>query len=279
VTAAVDAGAEFHHHLSVADLIRRDDRVVGVRAITTDRPAVDLGAPLVIGADGTHSTIARCVGAAFSRVGQHASATAGAYWSGLVADGYEWIFGPHARSGIIPTNDGDAYVFASASPSYLGRGGAALIHDVIVAGAPELAPRLREMPRRPPAPTPKGRRGFIRRSHGPGWALVGDAGYFKDPLSPHGFTDALRDAELLARAVLAGLDDPSSLDDAIEHYQDIRDRLGIPVFDVVDRIASHQWDHAELCDLLLQLGSAMTEEVETLAAPEAEQASGHRPVK
>jgi flavin-dependent dehydrogenase len=45
--------------------------------------------------------------------------------------------------------------------------------------------------------------GFMRRPFGPGWALVGDAGYFKDPLTAHGITDALRDAELLARAVLA----------------------------------------------------------------------------
>ena len=45
-----------------------------------------------------------------------------------------------------------------------------------------------------------GLRGYVRRSWGPGWALVGDAGYYKDPLSAHGLTDALRDAELLARA-------------------------------------------------------------------------------
>ena len=37
-------------------------------------------------------------------------------------------------------------------------------------------------------------------ARGPGWALVGDAGSFKDPLTAHGITDALRDAELLARA-------------------------------------------------------------------------------
>ena len=44
--------------------------------------------------------------------------------------------------------------------------------------------------------------GYVRRSSGPGWALVGDAGYFKDPITTHGITDALRDAELLADAVL-----------------------------------------------------------------------------
>lgn len=49
-----------------------------------------------------------------------------------------------------------------------------------------------------------GRRGFLRRPHGPGWALVGDAAYFKDPLTAHGITDAFRDAELLAAAAAEG---------------------------------------------------------------------------
>ena len=47
-------------------------------------------------------------------------------------------------------------------------------------------------------------KGFLRQAYGPGWALVGDAGYFKDPLTAHGITDALRDAELLANAAAAG---------------------------------------------------------------------------
>ena len=49
-----------------------------------------------------------------------------------------------------------------------------------------------------------GRKGFLRQAFGPGWALVGDAGYFKDPLTAHGITDALRDAELLANAAAGG---------------------------------------------------------------------------
>jgi flavin-dependent dehydrogenase len=40
----------------------------------------------------------------------------------------------------------------------------------------------------------------VRQAAGPGWALVGDAGYHRDPISGHGLTDAFRDAELLAEA-------------------------------------------------------------------------------
>ncbi|MCU1361755.1 MAG: NAD(P)/FAD-dependent oxidoreductase, partial [Ilumatobacteraceae bacterium] len=97
-------------------------------------------------------------------------------------------------------------------------------------------------------------------------ALVGDAGYFKDPISAHGLTDAMRDAELLARAVIDGHGNSSTLDAALGEYEATRDRLSIPLFDVVDRIASQQWDHAEIAALLLQLSSSMTDEIETLSA-------------
>ena len=65
--------------------------------------------------------------------------------------------------------------------------------------SPELADRLAAAEAPPALRTFRGQPGYIRRSWGPGWALVGDAGYCKDPLSAHGLTDALRDAELLAR--------------------------------------------------------------------------------
>ena len=270
VHAAVDAGVDVYHSTSVTDLITA---TAGWSVCTPppDGRSVELGAPLVIGADGIRSTVAKRVGAAFCRVGQHACATTYGYWNDLATDGYEWNFRPNACSGVIPTNDGQACVFASASPKRIGRGGVALLSDVIAEGTPQLAERLRRASPPQGTRTWPGQPGYIRRSHGPGWALVGDAGYFKDPLSAHGLTDALRDAELLARAVSDGLGDDGSLDDALENYQTTRDRLSIPLFDVVDRIASQQWDDTEIGHLLLQLSSVMTDEIEAIAAltPEA----------
>jgi flavin-dependent dehydrogenase len=88
--------------------------------------------------------------------------------------------------------------------------------DIVAESAPDLAERLRTAQSSRGTRTWTGRCGYIRQSYGPGWALVGDAGYFKDPISAHGLTDGLRDAELLARAVIAGLGDDLSLDDALE---------------------------------------------------------------
>ena len=88
--------------------------------------------------------------------------------------------------------------------------------------------------------------GYIRSCGGPGWALVGDAAYYKDPITAHGITDALRDAELLARAVLEAPHGGRAQLDALRDYQHTRDRLSEPLFDITERIASYQWDLAEL---------------------------------
>jgi flavin-dependent dehydrogenase len=94
--------------------------------------------------------------------------------------------------------------------------------------------------------------------------LVGDAAYYKDPITAHGITDALRDAELLARAVLDAPNGGRAQLDAILDYQRTRDRLSVPLFDITERIASYQWDLAELRDLLKALSQAMRPEVATL---------------
>jgi flavin-dependent dehydrogenase len=96
-----------------------------------------------------------------------------------------------------------------------------------------------------------GETGFFRQSFGPGWALVGDAGYFKDPLTAHGITDALIDAELLAQAAAAGTDA------AFAGYQSARDRLAIGHFEVTDAVASFEWD----LPMVQQLHRALSDEM------------------
>ena len=112
-----------------------------------------------------------------------------------------------------------------------------------------------------------GAAGYVRRASGPGWALVGDAGYYKDPLSAHGITDALRDAELLARAVVDG---------GVTDYQHERDRLSHHLFGVVDELAAFDWDAEQVRNLLLSLSASMIDEIETLGALDREPLRGQR---
>lgn len=292
VSAARAAGAEVVDRMRVTDLLRAGQagqagedggRVTGVRAVPAPAggaadaggPPIDITARLVVGADGIASTVARLAGAAVTRQGANASAFTYGYWDGVEVDGYHWVFRPDGCAGLIPTNGGRTVVFAGGTPARVGRGGTRLITDVVAAGAADLAGLLDQG--RAPATTRTwaGHPGFMRRAHGPGWALVGDAGYYKDPISAHGLTDALRDAELLARAVIGGwiggwapARPTTSLDEALAGYGAERDRLSLPLFDVVDRIAGHRWDDREIADLLLRLSSAMADEVETLAGLE-----------
>jgi len=103
-----------------------------------------------------------------------------------------------------------------------------------------------------------GQHGYIRQGSGPGWALVGDAGYFKDPLTAHGITDALRDAELLARAAIRGTTD------AFAEHEIVRLDLSSRLFDITDEIASFAWTDAEVQTLHRALSAEMTREVRTL---------------
>ena len=273
VQAAVDSAVDLRR-APVVDVMAQSGRVVGVRAATADAGLVELGAALVIGADGIDSTIARRVGAKFSRVGRHGSAIAYAYWTDLETDGYEWTFHPTASSAVIPTNHGQAFVFVGASPDRIGEGGTTVIRKVIAEAAPKLAARLdKASPASDEALAWSGHPSYIRQSHGPGWALVGAAGYFADPISAHGLTDALRDAELLARAVVDGLGSESTLDAALGNYQITRDRLGIPLFDAVDQIAGQRWGDTEIAQLVVQMNAAMADEAEALVALGSDSAS------
>ena len=114
----------------------------------------------------------------------------------------------------------------------------------------------------------RGMPGRLRRPYGPGWALVGDSGWWKDPLSTHGITAALHDAELLAAAVVAGAESEPAAELALACYQERRDQLALPMHPLVDRLASHEWDLVEARRLLRGLSALMATEVEAILGPD-----------
>jgi 2-polyprenyl-6-methoxyphenol hydroxylase-like FAD-dependent oxidoreductase len=270
VDAAATAGAEFRYGITVTDVSRDDrGRVDGIVGRDEQGRALAFAGAIVVGADGVRSTIAARVAAGIERAGSGATAVSYGYWSDLDTDGYEWIFTPNNVAGIIPTNDGQACVFAGGTPSRVGTGGIGVLRQILAAADPEVAARVEAAIAPIGVRTFRGRPGLIRRAWGPGWALVGDAGYWKDPISVHGLTDAFRDAELLARAISTS--EPRGPDrmEALAEYQETRDRLSAQLFDVADTIAAHRWTAGEIPGLLVQLSSAMADEVEALAALDA----------
>ena len=79
---------------------------------------------------------------------------------------------------------------------------------------------------------------FFRKPFGPGWALVGDAGYLKDPITAQGILDAFRDAERCASAVDEALSHRRPFDAAMSDYQRDRDAAGHPMYDFTYMLAA-----------------------------------------
>jgi 2-polyprenyl-6-methoxyphenol hydroxylase-like FAD-dependent oxidoreductase len=259
LSAARAAGAAVRHGVRVDGLLRSGARVTGITGRAGRRP-VRATADLVVGADGIRSAVAAAVRAPVHHAGTSAGALVYAHVTGLTGptDRYRWYYRPHAAAGAIPTNAGRSCVWVSVPGQRFGPVRGALdagFRTLLAEAAPDLAAEVAAGTLDGPVRGFPGLPSYLRAATGPGWALVGDAGWFKDPITTHGITDALRDAELLARAVLDG--DPPA-------YEHRRDELSLPLLSVTDHIASYRWDLAELRELLVELSRAMRPEVEAL---------------
>jgi flavin-dependent dehydrogenase len=263
VDAARKAGAEVRHGVLLSGLLfARDGRVIGVSLKDAGESSVTVRADLVIGADGRQSTVAQLVKARAYVEGSHASGVVFGYFENLPQDGFHWHFARDAAAGVIPTNAGhcvfaavEAQQFSATFRGDVRRG----FLQVLEASSPELRAcaeggtltgRLRGFGGAP---------GYLRQCHGGGWALAGDAGYFKDPLTAHGITDALRDAELLSRAIVTGGTR------ALAAYQRERDALSLPFLRITDAIASFSWDLDAVKQLHADLSAAMKAETNHVA--------------
>ena len=264
VDAAANSGADVRHGVRIDDVIVDErGRVHGVTAIA-DGTRLRIDADIVIGADGLRSTIAKRVGAARVVEGRHSTGVLYTYWEDCPVDGYYWRFQTGASIGAVPTNGGATCVFVSVPAARLRseiRGDASSAYRRLVREvSTEFDARLHAARQTEPVRGFGGHVGFIRRGSGDGWALVGDAGYFKDPLTAHGITDAFRDAELLARAILKGTTA------AFTDYETTRLDLSRRLFEITDEIASFAWSDAELQSLHRAFSSEMSREVRALAA-------------
>lgn len=260
VDAARRSGAEVVHNVAVRNLLRdRPGRVNGVRLRLPDGSACDVHSDIIVGADGIASTVARLVAARVQRRGVAAASNLYGYVRNVKVEGYHWHYRPHIAAGVIPTNDGLTCVFVSVPTERFDLelrldvdGGYVAILDAL---APELANTVRAQGFAERLRGFRGIPGYIREAHGPGWALVGDAGFFRDPLTAHGITDALRDAEGLATAIIAS----TSFD--LRRYEDERDDLAHPLLDATDAVAAFDWTLEQLKDHHKALSAAMKTEV------------------
>jgi 2-polyprenyl-6-methoxyphenol hydroxylase-like FAD-dependent oxidoreductase len=245
-----------------------DGRVTGVATRGRSGESV-LTADLVVGADGFRSPVAREVCAPTLRQGRVRSAVLYRYVRGLDVTGYEWFYGDRAAAGLIPTDDEAVCVFVSTTPGRMRghrrAGREQAFTSLLEAAGPGLGEAVRGAPDQSRMRGWRGAPGHVRRASGPGWALVGDAGYYKDPISAHGITDSLRDADLIADAIVRGAGGEAEERRAMAAYQETRDRLSRALWAATEEVAGYAWDAARARVLMRAVSASMSDEVDHLA--------------
>jgi flavin-dependent dehydrogenase len=267
VESAQEAGAEFADATRMVDLLRDDEGAV--TGIVAKRRGGEIGVTsrIVIGADGVWSRTADLVGAASYRSHPATNAVTYAYYRDVDASGFWFQFTPGVNAGIIPTNEGLCCVFTGRRNDRIAEFRAdsdAEFQRLLRQAGPDLADRVSAGARVTKFRGTKGLPGFIRQPCGPGWALVGDAGYTKDPISAHGISDALRDAELCARAVDRAIRQPGESVEAMNEYRRARDGMSLRMFRESEALARYGWDAAEASARMRVISDAVRAECAVL---------------
>jgi flavin-dependent dehydrogenase len=251
VDAAVAAGAEVRERFSVEEVLFEDGAVVGIRGHGAGGASVVERARVVIGADGRNSLVARAVRP--EQYNEKPQLLWGyyTYFSGVPSGGFETVARPYRGWGASPTNDGLTMVVVGWPQAEA----AAYKSDVeanffkTLELAPEFSERVRAGTREDRF-YGGGVPNFFRRPFGPGWALVGDAGYTRDPITAQGITDAFRDAELCSAALDESLDGRRPFEVAMAGYQQARDAQVMGIYEFTTQLATGEPPPPEMQEVL-----------------------------
>lgn len=222
VNAAAAAGAEVRLQTAVTGLLRDGGRVAGV--LTTSG---ELRAPLVVGADGVRSAVARMVGAQEYNPTPNGRVFMWGYYEADPTEGEMWIGKVDDHTYLAMPTDG-GLTLVGVCPSIERREEVRADREAVFEAGlrawPELDAAVGSSQREGSVRTMANMRGFFRTSAGPGWALVGDAGHFKDPTPGQGIADALRQAEKLAVTIRRALNGgPTRADEILREWWRWRD--------------------------------------------------------
>jgi flavin-dependent dehydrogenase len=251
VDGAARAGAEVREHFTVEEVVVEDGVVVGIRGHGPDGKSVVERARVVIGADGRNSHVAKAVAPVQYNEKPMLMWAYYTYWSGLPIDSFSTTIRPDRGWAAFPTNDGLTLVVVgwpnAEATAYKSDVEANYLKTLEL--APEFAARVRGAQREERfagGAVPN----FFRKPYGPGWALVGDAGYTKDPITAQGISDAFHDAELCSEALDAAFTGRRAYADAMTDYQQIRDTRALPIYEFTTQLATMEPPPPEMQQLL-----------------------------
>lgn len=240
VDAAAEAGAEVREGFIVDEVVVDDGQVVGIAGRSKDGHVVQERATVVVGADGRHSLIAEAVQPHQYNERPPLMAAYYTYWSGLPMQGrFETYIRPNRGYAAAQTNDGLTLVVAGWPYAEFEANKLDVEANYVrtLDLVPAFAERVR-LARREARFAGAALPNFFRKPYGPGWALVGDAAYNKDPITAQGITDAFRDAESLASALETALTGQMGFDEAMDGHQHRRDEHALPMYEFTCQLAT-----------------------------------------
>jgi len=252
VDAAAEAGAEIREGFAVEEILIEDGRVVGIKGRSKGAATVTERAQVIVGADGRYSLMAEAVRPEQYNEKPPLLAAYYTYWSDLPMEGrFETYIRPHRGFAAAPTHNGltltvEGWPYSEFETNKKDVEGNFLKSFDL---APEFADRVRGAKREAPF-AGAAVSNFFRKPYGPGWALVGDAGYNRDPITAQGITDAFRDAERCAIALDQAFTGARSFDEAMSEYQRDRDEHVLPMYEFTCQLATLQPPPPEMQQLL-----------------------------
>ena len=279
IDAAVAAGAEFRESFTVEEILVEDGCGTGIRGHAAGGETVAERARVVIGADGKNSLVAKTVQAEQYNEAPPLTPSYYTYWSNLPTDTFEnYIRAENDRGwGALPTHDGLTCV-VMGWPLAQFEANRADVEGTYMKTfdlAPEFAERIQAAKREDRFKGIRDLPGYFRKPYGPGWTLVGDAGYHKHPLTAYGITDAFRDAEGVGGALDDTFAERQTFDDAMAAFHRARDEKSGPIYGLTCDFAKIEPPPPEMLQLLGAIhgnSEAMSDFVSvmagTLPAPE-----------
>jgi 2-polyprenyl-6-methoxyphenol hydroxylase-like FAD-dependent oxidoreductase len=255
VDAAAEAGAEVREAFTVERLLWDGDRVVGIEGHDRHGSRVEERARVTVGADGVHSLVAREVEPAEYDARPPLTTNYYSYFSGFDAADIEEYVREDQAVGCFPTHDALTLI-AVLWPTRM-------FHEVrsdieghvrrVLESTPTVADRLQRARREVRWVGIAGVRNYFRQSYGPGWALVGDAGYQKDPITAQGISDAFIDADALATSLDAAWSKGEALEELLAAQQSRRDQRAKPMYDFTCQLATLEPPPPHMQQLFLAL--------------------------
>lgn len=255
VDAAIEAGVEFRDNCSFEKLIIENGMVTGVSYHKKNGESGIEKARIVIGADGKNSEVARQVSAPVYNEVPSMTCWYYSYWSNFLDAEIVLASRSDCAFGIIPTNDGLTILGVVVKPGQFKefRKDVEGNYQRAFQLVPEIAGKLVKARREAPIFAMADLPNFFRKPFGPGWALVGDAGYHRDPVTGQGISNAFESADLLATALDKAFSGKVDFETVLLNYQQARDEMVMPMYGLTCDFARLEPPPQEMQELIIAM--------------------------